>query len=88
MPGHDICQPAILTALRKDGWSIVGQQVYVFKGKHVIYIDIEATKESSQAFIEVKCFAETNTSTQFYIAVGQYLVYRQILLTEKPSHSL
>lgn len=88
MPAEDICHPQVLTALKKDGWSITGQQVYILKGDHAIYIDTEAAKEPQQVFIEVKCFPENNTSTEFYIAIGQYLVYRQILSTQKPHHLL
>ncbi len=88
MPTEDICQPQVVTALKKDGWIITGQQVYLLKGEHAIFIDIEAAKQPQHAFIEVKCFPENNTSTEFYIAVGQYLVYRQILSTQKPQHRL
>lgn len=88
MPSEDICQPQVVAALKKDGWTITGQQVYILKGNHAIFIDIEAAKEPDQAFIEVKCFPEDNTSTEFYIALGQYLTYRQILSTQKPTHRL
>ena len=88
MPTEDTCQPQVLTALQKDGWTITGQQIYILKGEHAVFIDIEAVKEDQQTFIEVKCFPENNTSTEFYIAVGQYFVYRHILSTQKPHHTL
>ena len=88
MPTEDVCHPQVVVALSKEGWTITGQQIYILKGRHAIFIDIEAIKQTQQAFIEVKCFPENNISTEFYIALGQYLVYRQILSTQKPYHRL
>jgi hypothetical protein len=88
MPVEDICQPQVETALQKVGWIIVRKQVYITEGDISVYIDIEAAKQDAQMFIEVKCFPEQATTTEFYTALGQYQVYRQVLAIQKPNHTL
>jgi hypothetical protein len=88
MPTEDICQPEVVVALQKDGWTITGQQIYIPKPDLYVFIDIEAAKEDSQAYIEVKCFPDANSTTEFYTAIGQYLVYRQVIATERPGYRL
>src|SRR5688572_2167293 len=88
MPTQDTCQPEVIAALQKDGCIIIGQQVHIPKPDLYIFIDIEAAKEDQQAFIEVKCFPEANSTTEFYIAIGQYLLYRQVITTQKPDATL
>lgn len=88
MPIQDSCHPSVIIALQKDGWIITGQQVYIPKPDLYVFIDIEAQREERQAYIEVKCFPEANSTTEFYNAIGQYLVYRRVIATEKPEYIL
>lgn len=87
MPLHDVCQPAVERALIKDGWVIIDTQVYIAKGDFYIYVDLEAEKEVEQTFIEVKCFTE-GVQNEFYVAVGQYIAYRNVIRTQRPRHTL
>jgi XisH protein len=87
MPNEDACQPEIVGALQHDGWIITGRQVYIESDDIYVYIDLEATKVDRTAFIEVKCFSGSYT-TAFYAAVGQYLLYREVLDIEMPSATL
>src|SRR5262249_48323070 len=88
MPTQDACRPKVVSALQKDGWVITGQQIYIPRPDLYVFIDIEAAKSEKQAYIEVKCFPDANTTTEFYTAIGQYLVYRQVIMTERPHHIL
>ncbi len=56
MPAEDSCQPEIIVALQKAGWTITDQQIHL-KGPDIfIYIDIEAAQVDRSVYIEVKCF--------------------------------
>jgi hypothetical protein len=86
MPALDRCHPIVVRALEKDGWTVAPrqQELYVSK-RHILQIDIKATRQQngtsrSLLFVEVKCFANRgDETTDLYIALGQYLVYRSLL---------
>jgi hypothetical protein len=84
MPNEDACQPEIIAALEKDGWIITDRQVYVESSEIYIFIDLEAMKVDRITYIEVKCFPGASTTTEFYAAVGQYCLYREVLNLEMP----
>lgn len=76
----------IVRALEKDGWTVAPRQqrLYVSR-RHSLQIDIRATRQEngtshSVLLIEVKCFADQeDETTDLYIGLGQYLVYRSLL---------
>jgi XisH protein len=83
MPALDTCHEQVVHALENDGWT-VSPDMFVLRldRQHRFYIDLEAIGFDNQTImvIEVKCFenpaAET---TELYGAIGQYLVYRNLL---------
>jgi len=86
VPAFDNCQPQVIHALEHDGWRIVAQNEHYRIKKRSIFIDLRAERAingnvENMLLAEVKCFAEKeNWTTDLYIAIGQYLVYREILL--------
>jgi hypothetical protein len=82
MPAKDRYHDIVVRALRKDGWTILGEQVDLFIPSRRLWVDIRATKEAQTAIIliEVKGF-DTGASPVAYLsdAVGQCIVYRGAL---------
>jgi hypothetical protein len=86
MPALDRCHPIIVRSLEKDGWTVAPESfgLSVARG-HTLQIDIQATRtENGSSYklviVEVKCFPDQAAeTTDLYIALGQYLVYRGLL---------
>jgi hypothetical protein len=88
MPKEVICQPQVIVALQKDGWIITAAQIIFRRPDLYVYIDLEAKKGDVTAYIEVKCFPGANDTNEFYAALGQYFVYREVLVIDAPNASL
>jgi hypothetical protein len=78
----DSCEPQVLSALQKAGWSIVHKPFVIRTNEHTVYADcMVERKENGQReqaiILEVKCFSNPQTDlSEFYTAVGQYQFYR------------
>ena len=85
MPAQDSCQPQIVRALEKAGW-LVNTKVKAIRSASILaHPDIEAFKdEQLHIIVEVKCFPGANRTQELYIALGQYIVYRELLKTKRP----
>lgn len=84
MPTLDSCHQQVVNALRKAGWVIEDQSYYLRYEKFEVYPDIRAHQTNGHTeeilIIEVKCFSdESNYRDDLYRAIGQYLIYRNIL---------
>jgi hypothetical protein len=82
MPAIDECQPQIVNALVKAGWS-VSKKPFILRlnRQHRLHIDLEAANQQGTILvIEVKCFSDAQfATTDLYLAIGQYIVYRSLL---------
>lgn len=80
MPAIDQCHQQVTHALHKAGWA-VDAKPYVLRltsGRR-LFVDIKAQHDQNEIIIvEVKCFAD-NQIEELYTAIGQYLVYRNLL---------
>jgi hypothetical protein len=83
MPAFDSCHPQIVRALEKEGWDISLDQFLIrIDRNHRVYIDIEAHHAESETImmVEIKCFQDIESeTTDLYTAIGQYLIYRNLL---------
>src|ERR1051326_2748151 len=87
MPVIDSCQPEVVAALEKDGWRVNIPRRLKTEDLYA-HIDLEAESESAHILVEVKCFPGANDTQELYTALGQYLVYREILAVLKPGVGL
>ena len=86
MPTYDLCHDAVVAALIKAGWTVSTKSytLVVSRGRP-LQIDIRARRTDAfgaeeQLLVEVKCFpASSSDTTELYSAIGQYLVYRDLL---------
>jgi len=86
MPAKDIYHNAVRFALVKDGWEILTEDYTLEYGGDRLYVDIAAEKsiaaekEGQKILVEVKSFLGRSFIHDLEQAVGQYVVYRDILL--------
>ncbi len=86
MPKYDTCHEQVMRALQKDGWRIVAEQSVIMAHKRKGIVDIRAAREINGSrqqilLVEVKCFPDREDTTQeLYTAIGQYIVYRAIMV--------
>ncbi|MGB7439429.1 MAG: XisH family protein [Coleofasciculaceae cyanobacterium] len=89
MPAKDIYHNAVRFALVKDGWEILTEDYTLEYGGDRLYVDIAAEKsiaaekQGRKILVEVKSFLGRSFVNDLEKAVGQYIVYRDILLEKE-----
>jgi XisH protein len=84
MPAIDQCEPHIIKALEKAGWQVTHHPFPIrISRDEGVFADLRLRHRDNKRTIivvEVKCFSEKRSLLdEFYHAVGQYLLYRNIL---------
>ncbi|MBN3871986.1 MAG: XisH family protein [Nostoc sp. JL33] len=85
MPAKDIYHNTVKFALQKDGWTITHDPFPLQIGKKRLSADlgaerlISAEKETQRIVVEVKSFVGQSDVKDLEQALGQYVLYRQIL---------
>jgi hypothetical protein len=91
----DACQPQVERALQKDGWTIIASPKHLVFGDKDYFIDLELERtvgdESDtmqRITVEVKCLSIDSKRDELYTALGQYMMYTEVLLATKVSTPL
>jgi len=85
MPAKDIYHNAVRFALVKDGWEILTEDYTLEYGGDRVFVDIAAEKtiaaekQGQKILVEVKSFLGRSFINDLEKAVGQYVIYRNIL---------
>ena len=85
MAKHDIYHETVKRALQKDGWTITHDPFRVTIGKKRIEADlaaerlISAEKGPRKIVVEVKSFVGKSDVKDLEQAIGQYVVYRELM---------
>ncbi|MGB5896714.1 MAG: XisH family protein, partial [Geitlerinemataceae cyanobacterium] len=85
MPAKDIYHNAVRFALIKDGWEILTEDYALEYGDDRLYVDIAAEKsiaaekQGRKILVEVKSFLGRSFFYDLEQAVGQYVIYRDIV---------
>ena len=85
MPARDIYHNTVKLALEKDGWTITHDPFPLQIGKKRLSADlgaerlITAEKEVQKIVVEVKSFVGQSDVKDLQQALGQYILYRQVL---------
>lgn len=94
MPAKDLYHDAVKNALIKDGWSISADP-YIIKYKDAeLYADLAAEKpiaaerQGQKIVVEIKSFVGKSMMYDFHSALGQYIVYRNLLQLTEPDYTL
>ena len=86
MPQLDSCHPQVVAALGKAGWRVVVSPFRLETSLNDLWVDILLNRLSESGaeeiiVVEVKCFSDRTAQTyELYVAIGQYLVYRELLI--------
>ncbi len=94
MPAKDFYHDTVRTALEKDGWIITEDPLTLSIGSRSVYVDLgarkllAATKGELQIAVEIKSFIGNSPVRELETALGQYLLYSQILEEQKSDRIL
>jgi hypothetical protein len=85
MPAKDIYHDTVKKALDKDGWTITHDPLIIRWGKRDLYIDlgaerlIAAERDNQKIAIEIKSFVGKSSIDDLEKALGQYILYYDLL---------
>ena len=94
MPAKDIYHDYVKNALIKDGWSITHDPLTLKWGKKDMYADLgakkilAAQKKERKIAVEVKSFIGASIIKDLRDALGQYILYHDILQSTEPDRTL
>ena len=94
MPAKDIYHDAVKYALIKDGWKITDDPLILSIGKKDLFIDlgaeklIAAEKDQQKIAVEIKSFLGNSQVNDLENALGQYILYYEVLLAKQDERVL
>lgn len=95
MPARDLYHDAVVRALIADGWEITHDPLTLSFGGRDLYVDLGAThvaigamRRGERIAVEIKSFLSPSPMRDLEDAVGQYVVYRSVLLQIEPERTL
>ena len=94
MPAKDIYHDCVRNALIRDGWVITHDPLTLKWGRRDMYADLgaekmlTAEKEGSRIAVEVKSFVGASEIKDLRDALGQYVLYHDILRRTEPDRIL
>jgi len=94
MPVRDIYHNQVRNALIKDGWTITNDPLILSIGKKDVFVDlgaeklIAAEKENQKIAVEIKSFIGKSQVNDLENALGQYILYNEILLENQEDRIL
>jgi hypothetical protein len=90
----DICHPTVVQALQEDGWVITHDPFPLTFGGRNLYTDlgaeqpIGAEKGERRIAVEIKSFVSQSDVHDLEVALGQFILYRDILSRVDPDRAL
>ncbi len=94
MPAKDIYHEIVKNALIKDGWTITDDPLKLTIGSRSLYVDLGASKllaaqkEDTKIAVEIKSFLSPSPINDLENALGQYILYQNILQSTEPERIL
>ncbi|MBO0611622.1 XisH family protein [Thiothrix fructosivorans] len=94
MPRLDIYHETVKHALVKDGWTITHDPYKLTIGKKRLFADLgaemllSAEKGMRRIVVEIKSFTGASDVNDLEQAIGQYVLYKQIMLQTEPDREL
>jgi hypothetical protein len=85
MPARDIYHEIAKRALIKDGWTITDDPLTLKFGETELYVDlgaekvIAAEKGNDKIAVEIKSFLGKSIIAETQDAIGQFIMYREVL---------
>ncbi len=85
MPARDKVHDIVKNALIKDGWTITDDPLTLKFGNTELYVDLgaekvlAAEKEGQKIAVEIKSFLGKSIIAEAQDAIGQFIMYREVL---------
>lgn len=94
MPARDKFHDIVRNALIKDGWTITDDPLTLKFGNTDLFVDlgaeklVAAEKEGQKIAVEIKSFLGKSIIAEAQDAIGQFIMYREVLLDSQPERTL
>ncbi|MBD2385288.1 XisH family protein [Cylindrospermum sp. FACHB-282] len=94
MPARDFYHNAVKTAIIKDGWTITDDPYIIKYEETKLFADLAAEKtlaaerNGSKIIVEIKSFLGKSPINDFENALGQYILYRNLIKITEPQYQL
>lgn len=94
MPAKDIYHNTVKSALIKNGWIITDDPYKIKYEDAELYADLAAEKpiaaqrNGEKIIVEIKSFISPSPMNDFENAMGQYIVYRNLLQLSHQEHDI
>jgi hypothetical protein len=94
MPQRDLHHNTVIHALEKSGWTITADPFRLEYGRRNLYVDLgaenllAAEKNQQRIAVEIKGFAGASDMRDLEVALGQFVLYRDILAEIDPERVL
>lgn len=94
MPARDRYHDHVKSALLKEGWTITHDPLRLHWGLKDMYVDLgaeqllAAEKDTRKIAVEIKSFIGLSEMDDLEKAIGQYVVYHDVLLQIEPERDL
>ncbi|WP_414624742.1 element excision factor XisH family protein [Calothrix sp. CCY 0018] len=94
MPAKDIYHDTVITVLKKEGWVITDDPLKLKWGLRELFVDLGASKllaaqkGEQKIAVEIKSFVKISPVRDLEEALGQYILYRNILEETEPSRQI
>ena len=94
MPTKDLYHDVVKNALIKDGWLIIADPFIIKYEDAELYADLAAEKpiaaerQGQKIVVEIKSFIGKSQMYDFHNALGQYIVYRNLIQVSEPEYNL
>jgi XisH protein len=94
VPAKDIFHNCCKSALQKDGWQITHDPYGLKVGKKDLFIDLgaekllAAEKDTRKIVVEIKSFVSPSEIRDLENALGQYVLYQNMLMRIEPERAI
>ena len=94
MPARDFYHVIVRTALIKDGWTITDDPLTLKFGTTELYVDLgaekvlAAEKAGQKIAVEIKSFLGKSIIADAQDAIGQFIMYREVLCDYESDRTL
>lgn len=94
MPRRDLFHETVVAGLEREGWTITDDPLRLVYGGRNLYVDLGAkkllgaVKGNREIAVEIKSFISDSDMIDLELALGQYVLYRDILSRLKSNRIL
>ncbi len=94
MPAKDTYHNAVKNALIKEGWTITADPYRIKYKDAELFADLAAEKpiaaerSGHKIVVEIKSFLSPSPMGDFEVALGQYILYRDLIKLTEPEYTI